>query len=49
MRSRYQWLIERAPLILRVVVVAAALAAMAAGLAAPDDWGYSGWIPKVRK
>ena len=41
-------LADRIPLIVRIIVVAACLGAMALGLAAPDDWGYGGWVARGR-
>ena len=48
MKLRRDLLVGRIPVILRIILVGACLGAMALGLAAPDDWGYGGWLPKFR-
>lgn len=48
MKARIGLFLLNPPAKLRLALVLVSLAAMALGSGAPDDWGYSGWVRRMR-
>ena len=48
MKARFGLFLLNVPASVRVTLVLVSLLAMALGSGAPDDWGYSGWVARLR-
>ena len=48
MKAKFGLFLLNVPVAARVALVMVCLVAMALGSGAPDDWGYSGWVARLR-